>query len=702
MKNISIVLLLLLVCSAARGQETLTDSVHGHALEGAMHLNEIVVTGSMGQTLLKQSPFAMTVIDNKELSSEPSTNIIDAISHQPGMSQVTTGGGISKPVIRGLGYNRVLVVNDGVRQEGQQWGDEHGVEIDGESVNSVEVFKGPASLLYGSDALAGVIVMESSPIMLEGTRRLGGILEYQTNNGLFGYSADYKGNSQGFVWDWRLSGKYSHSYKNKYDGYVYGTGFRDMGLKCMTGYNGRWGYTHLILSHYNLRPCIAEGERDEITGELIGSGAKSYHSILPYQQIHHYKCVLDNMFYLGEGNLKVILSYQQNRREEFEESKDESGLNFRLHTIGYTMRYLSPVVSGWKLSGGINGMYQKSDNLGTEYLIPSYNLFDFGAYGTVSRMLSERVNVTGGLRYDTRHLHSHSLEDDGELRFSTFSRTFSGLTGSVGLTAELAKELNCKFNLSRGFRAPNMSELGSNGEHEGTLRYELGNHDLKNEESFQVDMGLDYSSSLFSVGLSLFGNFIDNYIFLERQSTEDGGEYQIDDTPVYQFMSGDARLLGGEIMVDVHPLRCLHIGTSLSYVDAVQLHQDRQSKYLPFTPAPRWNADVKYDIMHGGKKSLGNVFVKLGLEHYFKQDHCHLVNGTETPTPSYTLLNAQLGGDVNVRGKRLCTLYLSCVNLGDVAYQSHLSRLKYGDVNAVTGRMGIYDMGRNFMFKIVL
>ena len=173
----------------------------------------------------------MSVVNSAYLQSHTSTNIIDALSAQPGLAQITTGGGISKPVIRGLGFNRVVVVNDGVRQEGNQWGNEHGIEVDPQSVSSVEVIKGPASLMYGSDAMAGVILFRGAPVAGQNTVKADAGTEYQTNNGLFGYTANVRGNQNGFVWNGRWSDKMAHAYKNPIDRYVIGSQFR-------TGYTG--------------------------------------------------------------------------------------------------------------------------------------------------------------------------------------------------------------------------------------------------------------------------------------------------------------------------------------------------------------------------------------------------------------------------------------------------------------------------------
>lgn len=705
MKTTFNMILLMSLFSSARGQETPDTIKHRPITESDINLSEVIVTGLTGQQKLKQSPSPVSVISPKQLEAQPSTNIIDAIARQPGVSQVTTGSGISKPVIRGLGYNRVVVVNDGIRQEGQQWGDEHGIEVNPYAVHSVEILKGPASLMYGSDAMAGVIIFHPSPTLPQGEMRANVSTGYQTNNGLFDYSVDFTGNKGGFVWNTLYSGKMAHAYKNQYDGYVYGSSFREQAFSQLLGYNHRNGYSHLTLDYYHLTPGLVEGERDEETGSLTvpeGYDLKGYAKPMPYQQIHHYKAVLDNSWLTASGNVKLLLGYQQNRRQEFEEAEhpDECGLDFLLHTLNYDLHFTSQDMNGWKFSTGVNGMWQQSLNKGTEFLVPAYRLFDYGVFATTSKELG-RLNISGGLRFDHRHLHSDALEEEGDVRFSAFRRNFNAVTGSVGVTYALNSDWNVKLNLSRGFRAPNISELGSNGVHEGTMRYETGNKDLDAEHSWQVDLGLDYSSPIVSAQLALFANRIDNYIFLQKQADMNGQEVMVDDTPAYQFAASDARLLGGEARVDVHPLPHLHIGNSFSYVNAVQLHQPSDSKYLPLTPAPRWNADVKYEFICGGS-TFDNLFLKFAMDCTLRQNHFYAANGTETATPSYTLLHLYAGTDIKWHDKRILSLYLSCENLTDRAYQSHLSRLKYLDTNSVTGRTGVYNMGRNFCMKVVV
>ena len=718
MKTKYIILPLLCICTAVAAQDSI--NTHHHAEDSTdlffrhLNLNEITVTGVTGDTKLKHATAPVSILTPQMLRATASTNIIDAISHQPGVSQLTTGGSISKPIIRGLGYNRVVVMSEGVRQEGQQWGDEHGIEVDGSSVGSVEILKGPASLMYGSDAMAGVVILHAQPTLAEGEIRGNVSTEYQTNNGLFHYSLQMAGNQKGFVWDTRFSDKMSHAYKNKYDGYVPGSQFRERAGRLMLGINRAWGHSRLIWTAYHLTPGIIEGERDETTGELVcyeGFSAHGYGKSLPFQQVKHYKAVCDNSVNLSSGYLKAIISYQQNRRQEFEESEDEYELYFKLHTLTYDLRYVTNEWEGWKFSTGIGGMYQKSGNEGEEYLIPDYRLFDFGLYATTTKSFGDHWTLNGGVRYDHRRLHGEELVEDGEKRFLDFSRHFNGLTGSLGAVCNINEHFNLRLNVARGFRTPNMSELASNGVHEGSLRYETGDQQLKAEYSLQADLGLDFTSHYVSAQLALFANHIDNYIFTHRVAEVIDPDYL-----TYAYTQGNARLLGFEAGLDFHPVHSVHFSNTFSYVDAQLKHATPSTKYLPFTPAPHWSSELKWELFHHSHSTVNhhhmqaaihrslfnNLYIAAGLDCYLKQTHIYKADDTETVTPGYALVNLSAGTDIQLRGKKMAEFYITADNLLNKAYQNHLSRLKYADLNVVTGHRGVYNMGRNITFKIVV
>ena len=690
--------------------------------ESVTEITEVLVHGHSNPLKMLQTPTPISIVTQTDLLQKSSTNIIDALASQPGISQITTGSGISKPVIRGLGYNRVVIVNDDVRQEGQQWGDEHGIEIDEAAVYSAEILKGPASLLYGSDAMAGVISFFSAPTLPEGKMKLNLMTDYQTNNGLIAYSADFAGHKKDIIWDLRYSNKQAHAYQNRYDGYVFNSGFSENAISGLIGLNKSWGYSHLSLSAYKLIPGMVEGYRDSLTGNFTKPVALSnntagesiatqsdfisYEKPFPYQVVNHYKVVWNNNILMGSGTLKTTLGYQQNRRQEFGDilNPNKYGLYFQLHTVNYDIHYLLPQNNGFGISFGINGMYQNSLNLGSEYLVPEYRLFDIGGFVIAKKKIGN-VDISGGLRIDNRSETADPLflKPSGEKtnstdissiqRFAGFKTDFPGFSGSVGASYQIDENWNSKLNLSKGFRAPSINELSSNGVHEGTIRYEIGNPNLKPESSLQIDYELGFESEHISSKLNLFLNSIDNYIFSSRLPAKNGNDSTIDNFPAFKFSSGNARIMGGEFSIDIHPhpQHWLHFENSFSYVNSQLLNQPDSTQYLPLTPAPKWKSDIRIDI-HNSLKTLKNLYFLVGIEHNFAQNNIYSAYNTETATPAYTLLNASLGTDVVTAKHLLFSVYINGSNLTNEAYQSHLSRLKYAPEILVTGREGVFNM----------
>lgn len=695
-------------------------------------INEVVVTGQSQARERRRSPTPVSKIDRKTLIQNPASNIVAKLAMEPGISQISTGPGISKPVIRGLGYNRVVVVKDGIRQEGQQWGAEHGLEVDPYAVENAEVMKGPASLIYGSDAMAGVINLLTAPPLPEG--EIGGSLltNFQTNNELLGYSVHLAGNKSGFIWDGRFSQQAAHAYKNKYDGYVYNSGFNSKAGNLTLGLNKSWGYSHLHFSAYRLRPGIVEGERDPQSGEFVkpvitGSGEaiskpatntdfKTYNPMVPYQNVGHFKAVWENSLILGNSLLKATFGLQQNRRKEFEDAgaPNDYGLYFQLNTFNYNLLYKLPVVNDLHLSAGVNGMAQQSKNEGSEFLVPAYRLFDFGGFFLAGKEFG-RLNLSGGLRYDFRHQNGASLyldanekpvsaqSDGAHEKFPSFSSRYSAISGSLGATYQLSDKWFTKLNIARGFRAPNIAEIGSNGEHEGTQHYEIGNPDLEAEHSLQADYAIGLNSNHLTAEVDLFANAIDNYIYIRRLNSITGGDSITDGSQTFKYQSGEALITGGELTIDIHPhpLDWLHFKNTFSYVSSVQKDQPDSMRYLPQTPAPRWTSELKAESKTIGKH-VKNAFIALGLRYHFAQNRVFDAFDTETPTPAYALLDISLGTDLIFDQRKVCSIYITAENLLDKTYQNHLSRLKYLDMNQASGRRGVYNMGRNVSFKVVV
>lgn len=681
--------------------------------------NEAVTITAVGSaTSIRKAPVPIVRVNKAQLLAVPSTNIIDAISRQPGVSQLTTGPAISKPIIRGLGYNRLVVINDGVRQEGQQWGDEHGIEIDENSVSRVEIVKGPASLIYGSDALAGVVnIITTSPVPVH-TIKANVLSSYYTNNKQRSFFGSVGGNEGGFNWSGWADFTAAGDYENKYDGKVWNSKFNNKNLGGYVGYNGSWGFSHLIVSNFNQKLGIIEGERDSASGALVRALPGDVKAIpseddfnstspsIPYQHINHFKVIADNSFKLASGRLSLNLGWQRNQRQEFGNTDDpaEKSLSFDLKTLNYNAAYHLPDKNGWTTSIGIGGMQQANQNKGIEVLIPEYSLFDIGGY-IYTQKTAGKATFSGGLRLDNRALDSKQFAEGGSVKFSAFKRNFSNVSGSAGISYAATPNLVLKANLAKGFRAPSIPELSSNGAHEGTNRYEYGDPSLKSETSLQGDIGLEVNSEHAYFTASAFYTSINNFIFYSRLSGSGGGDslVQVDSDfiPAFKFQQRTAHLAGFEAMFDLHPhpLDWLHWQNTISYVRGTFSEAIEGTDNVPFVPATRWLSQLRAELLPKGK-SFRNLSVYAEVDNTFAQNQPFVAYGTETATPGYALLNAGITANVASKGKTIFSLYLLGNNLSDVAYQNHLSRLKYTDVNNVTGRQGVFNTGRNFVFKV--
>jgi iron complex outermembrane receptor protein len=699
--------------------QTLTINV-SNALKKDFALNHnvventnVTVTSFLRATSSKRTPTPISILRKEDLFKGASTNFIDALSKTPGVTQLTTGPAISKPIIRGLGYNRVVVLNDGVKQEGQQWGDEHGIEVDEYNVSRTEVLKVPASIIYGSEALSGVINIVSNIPVAEGVIKGNVFSNYQSNNQLQGYHFDIAGNNHGLVWGFNASTKKASDYKNKYDGYVFNSKFSELNGGGFVGIEKEWGYSHLIVSEFTQKLGMIEGSRNNLgqfTKEIPLAPGNNISSIqvpatsadfsanepsIPYQYIQHTKFILDNSINWGTGKLKANMAYQINQRQEFGNvlAPAEKSLYFDLGTLNYSFQYLLPETNNWKHTIGVSGMNQDNKNKGVETLIPPYKAVELGLFFFTQKHINQ-LYLSGGLRVDKKGIEFNGLQKD-----------YGDIAGSFGATYEAENNVVYKFNVARGYRAPNLSELGSNGAHEGTNRYEYGNPNLSSEKSLQFDLGTEWSNEHVSIAANIFYNMVTDYIFYQKLIGVKGVDSVIvkDNKNYYAFAyhQQDAHLFGAEGNIDIHPhpLDGLHIENTISYVRGVFNHALDGSSNLPNIPTFRWIAELRYEL---AKQSVNykNTYFSVQLDNVAAQNNPFTGYHTETTTPAYSLLNIGLGTQVMNKGKQLFSIALFAQNITDVAYQNSLSRLKYTDENMLTGRMGVFNMGRNFSLKL--
>lgn len=658
--------------------------------------NEVVVTGTAFSSDNRKNSTAVSSVSKDQLINRPSSNLIDAIAKIPGVSQVSTGGGISKPVIRGLSYNRVVTLVDGAKQEGQQWGDEHGMEVDQFSAERVEVLRGAASLLYGSDALGGVInVLEPLPSQ-EGHIRGELISSYQSNNGLSASTAMLQGNSKGFIWRGRASLKSAYSY-NAPDGRIANTGFDETNFSGQLGLNKKWGYAHLNLSSFNSNVGLpdfsrnADGQFEDENGAVLSNKQlKDRTLFLPFQDIRHNKVALNSHILLGGGRLRTIMAYQNNQRRELEDDRTSPSLFFDLKTYSTDFKYYFNENNGWEPVIGLSGSVQNNRNRAEELLIPDYHSKELGLFAYAKKSW-ETTTFNLGLRFDARSISADQMTEDGSPKFSNFRNSFSNLSGAAGFTKEFNDYFNFKANLGSAFRSPNIAELSSDGVHEGTFRYEIGNSDLNPENSYYADFAFEFNNNVVSASLGAFNNYIDNYIY-NRQI---GSETILIDTellPVHRFVQDNANLSGIEAGLTLHPAEIIHFENTFSFTRGINR---ATNKPLPFIPAGVLRNEIRLEPELKGLKS---TYLSVSLDNVFKQNR---VDSFETPTGSYTLLGLGLGSTFMMKNQPV-RLNISVNNLFDKAYYDHLSRFKPGRLDESDINAGYFNQGRNISFGLYL
>ena len=635
--------------------------------ESIVHMDEVIIS-TVFNKLQSQNVMKVEHETLKSLQQKGTATLIEGLATIPGVSQVSTGTSIGKPVIRGLSGNRVLVYSQGVRLENQQFGEEHGLGLNDAGVESVEVIKGPASLLYGSDALGGVLYF--NPEKFAKTNEFKTDFSQRLFSNTLGSNTSFGLKTSTENWKFLARGSYnSHSdYQIPNGDRVTNTRYNESDFKTGIGYNNS-SFSSILRYNFNkLDLGIPENG--------IEKQSTSKKTKYPNQGVNNHILSLHNNFYFKNSKLDAALGYIFNDRSEFADS-EVPVLRMKLRTFNYDVKYYLPKTGKLETIIGTQGMHQNNSNSGQELLIPNAVTNDFGIFSTSNYEWGKNV-IQAGIRFDTRTVNTETHGVIGEEGyFESINKSFKSFNSSLGYKTNLTEEFTLRLNLASGFRAPNLAELTSNGVHEGSNRYEIGNSELKNEQNFQTDLNLEYKSTHFELFVNGFYNHINNYIFISPNGNVINGN------DVYDYVQSNAKLYGGEtgIHFHPHPLDWLHVTSSFETV----IGKKQNADYLPLIPANKWNNTLKVEFEN--KKWLQEGFATLNIESTFSQNN---YSEFETKTNNYTLANFGLGGKITLN-KTVFNLNLNANNLLDKTYVSHLSRLKTD---------GIPNIGRNIVLGI--
>ena len=664
-----------------------------------VELDEIVLSIPFGQTLGK-SVIKVDKIKLNDINPIIKQYISKSISRLPGVSIITTGPNIAKPSVRGLSFNRVLVYNQGVRLENQQWGEEHGIGISSSGAESVEVVKGPLYVLYGSDAMGGVIYVEPE--------------NYSSTDGFsVDYTGIYNSNYNGFNNNLGLSGK---SGKFSYllradlvdndnfstpDHEIENTWFEQNEIKAGVSYESEKFTSDLRYSRTDSDigiPHMDEGHDDHGHDDHDDHdeeghddhGHDDHDEEGHYQELKHTTLTWKNTFDLGNNHiLDVTLGQQFNERKEFgghgeeghdgheEEGHDddhddhddhdghegheegEAELDMELLTNTLDIKLVMPQTEDFNLIIGSNILSQENKNFGHEILVPNSEMNDFGLFGLAEFTMDNSSQLLAGVRYDSRSISSGTISND-----------FSNFNGSIGLKKDFSNS-TLRFNISSGFRAPNLIELFADGVHHGSFQYKKGNSNLVAEKSIQTDLSLQVNNQNSLVSFDLFFNEISDYIYLAPSNGfEDGFR-------VYDYLQQDATLYGGEIHLNKETgISWLSYYTSLEFIYA----ETTDGEALPFISPLTFNQVFNLDFSD-------NYSLEIDFLAKAKQGR---VSTFEETTDGYTLLNLSGVWETQFLDNEL-DIFWSVNNVFDKEYYDHLSRLKTA---------GIHEMGRNISVGI--
>ena len=680
-------------------------------------LPDVVVTESYQQRQAKKSALAVDVVDQDFLRKHFTGNFMQAMENIPGVQAMDIGSGFSKPMIRGMGFNRIAVLENGIKQEGQQWGADHGLELDAFNIGTVNVLKGPSSLLYGSDAMGGVIDITSPPVpsvdMLFGDVTLLG----KSVNGTLGGSF-MLGIKKSF---WYAQVRYSEQHFGDYriptDTIVYLTQKMPVygrKLKNTAGIERNIGFfaqyqrqrykANYSVSNVYQKTGFFPGAHGIPDASRVEDDGDSRNMELPYSKVTHLKVTTLQQYAWEKLVLSGDFGFQNNHREEWSvfhthygsqpvpEKDPDKELAFNLNTLSASVKVRFIGSSSWEHALGWDGQHQRNDISGYSFLLPEYYRSTTGLLWLTTYKPNNVISVSGGMRYDYGYIHISSHEDayladylrkqgyDEEQvehykwNSHAVKKKFGDYSFSLGLVWTPSERHMVKANVGRSFRLPGANELAANGVHHGTFRHEQGDANLKSEQGWQMDASYNLRYNGFSISVSPFVSWFSNYIFLRPT-----GEWSVlpHAGQIYRYTGAEVLFAGTEATIDIHFLRSFNYRISGEYVYTYNCDE-----HIPLSFSPPFS--MRNTLTWQRKQ----VMLYAEWQSIARQNR---VDRNEDRTPGANLFH--LGGSLNIpiRGNQAIEITLTARNIFNTRYYNHLSFYR---------KVEIPEPGHNFQLLI--
>jgi len=643
-----------------------------------------------------------------------------SIEKVPGISAINVGVGIAKPVIRGLSANRIIVNHQGIKQESQQWGSDHGLEIDQFDIERVEIIKGPGSLQYGSDGLGGVINILPGKILPKNSFDGSLLGVYKTNNDHYGGSAKLGFNLNDVFLTARYSRQDFADYQVpgelfNYNGFelpivnerLKNTAGDESNFSIAAGLKRSQSITRILFSHYALKAGLFSGAVGIPRSYVLTDDGNSRDLDVPRQEVDHYRASLNQTFFFDDDHIAIDIGFQRNLRQEYsqpefhsiplsqlDDPNDKLAIELELQTFSIAGHYENRFRHDWKNIYGLNLQWQHNQRAGFEYLLPEFRTFRGGLFVITERELQKGLLVNGGVRFDigqndTEFFRQYVYDSNESIMDSLVSPStddyFFNWSASLGLNKVLDNEKwILKANIGKSFRVPYPAETVSNGIHHGTFRHEVGTPDLRSEHGYQLDLSADYDQKNFTGSLALYFNYFDNYIYL-------GPTFPAQFSPlpeagqIFRYRQDDAIYTGFELQWSWEFLNRFTIEQT---ADFVQSYNPKTKLALPFTPQPSVRTDLRFALSE--KNWLEDFYLEVGHQYHFAASGRYRIDRSEQSTPAYQLYGCGIGADLIFGGQEI---QVSCQvqNFFDTEYFAHLSRYRL---------INVPEQGRNVVLTL--
>lgn len=704
------------------------DKTREYQLEvAALSLQEVVVQGRYVETRKKEESLNIEIVNDDYLKQNLGGSLMSSIERLPGVTTIDIGSGQSKPVIRGLGFNRVVVVENNIKHEAQQWGADHGLEIDQYAVDNIEVIKGPASLMYGSDAIGGIIDMKNRKIPAENS--FGGTVDLsgKTNNDFLGTSIALYARKKRFYVSARGTllgyGDYKvptdsvdiYSYRAAlYKNHLRNTAGTEKNLHLSFGIIENRFQSKFYVSSVNSKSGFfanAHGLEPRNVDTVLHD--KSSRDIqYPYQWVNHFKAINSGYYRWEKLNLEYDLGFQRNFRQEWSEYvqhgympatfPDTMDFNadlerqFEKFVYSGNLKLFYQSAERTQINFGVNSEYQDNQIDGRGFIIPAYTQFTVGGFVVARHSFSDVSLFQAGIRYDYGSLCTAAYYDwftspvveNGDTtmqylqRSENLNRSFSNVTWSAGYNYNPGK-WSYKVNVGKSFRIPIAKELAANGVNYHHFSYEVGDPDLSPEIAYQLDAGIEYASGRFAIGTTPFFNYFTNYIYLNPTSDHD--RLYGNGNQVYYYTQSEVLRYGAEIHAHYGLFKGLQVGVIGEYVYSEQMTGEKKGFTLPFSPPASGIFNIKYQKRK--LKFLEQAYLSFDYRLTAAQNN---IVPPEEPTDGYQVINVGFGGNLTFKNQKV-NINMQVQNLLNVKYFNHTSYYRL---------INVPEPGRNFIVNI--